>query len=135
MAFVTKADNYVRAINTAATIIAGQDTSQESVKDIIATVKKLSEGLYKLQNKFVEAEGFESEGPKSSYGKKSYSGSATQGSGSGGLTPKQRTTLGKAFDSLGDSTPYNLDDIEAAEGKERSDMIGHVFDAAWGGKS
>ncbi len=131
MAFNTPADNYVRAFTAAFTIVAGQDTTNDSVKDVAATVGALAEKLYKQQNKFVDKEEFTSESPKFS-GKSSSGGSKDSGSQSSGLTPKQRNAVQKALASLGDASPYSREDISDAQGKERSEMIGEVFDAAWG---
>ena len=131
MAYNSPADNYVRAFTAAFTIVSGQDTTDDSVKDVAATVGALAEKLWKQQNKFVEKEGYTSDGPKFS-GKKSSGGSKGSGSASSGLSPKQRNALQKAYKSLGDDAPYTMDDISAAQGKERSEMIGEVFSAAWG---
>ena len=133
MAYNSSADNYVRAFTAAFTIVAGQDTTDDSVKDVAATVGALAEKLWKQQNKFVDKEGLVDDAPKFR-GKKSSAGSSESGSESSGLTPKQRSTVPKAILSLGDDTPYTLEDITEAQGKERSEMIGKVFDAAYGDK-
>ncbi len=140
MAFNTLADNYVRAFTVAATVVAAQDTDSDTVKDVAATIGKLAEVLYKQQNKFVEkndlaeaAQAGMTASPKSS---PRSSGSA---SGQSGLSPKQRSALGKALDSLGDDAPYTIEQIEGldasgGQNSERSMAIGETFDAAWGGK-
>jgi len=137
MAYNTKADNYVRAFTAAFNVVAAQDTDSDSVKDVAATIGKLAEVLYKQQNKFVKANDLQ-EGPQAA-SPKSSGGSRTPGSAQSGLSPKQRSALGKALDSLGDDAPYTIDQIEVmdasgGQNSERSTAIGETFDAAWGGK-
>ena len=131
MAYNSPADNYVRAFTAAFTIVAGQDTTDDSVKDVAATVSALAEKLWKQQNKFVKDNDLQESSRQTSSGKSS-GDSGGSGSASSGLTPKQRNAVQKALKSLGDDAPYSQDDIETAEGKERSEMIGELFDAAWG---
>jgi len=138
MAYNSPADNYVRAFTAAFTIVSGQDTTDDSIKDVAATVGALAEKLWKQQNKFVDKEGYTSDGPKT-YGNRSSGGSGGSGSGSSGLTPKQRNALNKAYSSLGDAAPYTMEDIEAMNSSggtdsERSQAISEVFTAAWGDK-
>ena len=137
MAYNTEADNYVRAFTAAATIVASQNTNDESVKDVAATVQELAVVLWKKQNKFVKANDLQ-EAPQAA-SPKSSGGSPRSDSGQGGLTPKQRSALGKALDLLGDDAPYTIKEIEAMDASggqdsERSTAIGKTFDAAWGGK-
>ena len=137
MAYNTKADNYVRAFTAAFNVVAAQDTDSDSVKDVAATIGKLAEVLYKQQNKFVKANDLQ-EAPQAA-STKSSSGSPRSDSAPSGLSPKQRSALGKALDSLGDDAPYSIKEIEAMDASggqdsERSTAIGKTFDAAWGGK-
>ncbi|MCH7910214.1 MAG: hypothetical protein IIB38_11415, partial [Candidatus Hydrogenedentes bacterium] len=101
MAFNTEADNYVRAFSAAANIVASQNTDDDSVKDVAATVQELAVVLWKKQNKFVKANDLQ-EAPQAA-SPKSSGASPRSDSAPSGLSPKQRSALGKALDSLGDA--------------------------------
>ena len=134
---------YARSANMAAQIVSGQDTTEDSVKDVAATVIALTEKLYKQQLKSIKSldisEDSQSGGARSKFTGKPRSSSGGSGSSGGGLSEKQEAAVDKALASLGDETPYTKADILAASGdggpaSERSGMIGKVFDAAWGGR-
>ena len=140
---MSHAGTYARSINAAATVISGQDTSDDSTKDVAATVIDLAEKLYKQQLKSIDkldiTEDSPSGGARSKFTGKPRSSSGGSGSSGGGLSEKQEAAVDKALASLGDETPYTKADILAASGdggpaSERSGMIGKVFDAAWGGR-
>lgn len=123
--------NYVRAVNVAGRIVAAADTGDLTAKEVAFNVLELAKELAKGQDKYFKKNGFEGNSYTQSSGKRS-GGSGQQGSSAGGLTPKQRAALNKAFKALGDSAPYTMEEIEAfTDTKERSDAIGEVFDAAW----
>ena len=140
---MSNAGTYARSINAAALVISGQDTSEDSTKDVAATVIDLAEKLYKKQLKSIKeldiSEDSQGGGARSKYTGKPRSGSGSGGSGGSGLSDKQRSALIKAFSSLGDNEPYTMEDIEAMSpdggtNSERSGAISKVFDAAWGGR-
>ena len=129
---------YARSVNAAAQVVSGQNTTDESVKDVAATVIALAEKLYKYQVKSIASLDItEDSQPRSKNTGQPYSGSG--GSGSSGLTDNQRAKLVPAIEKLGEATPYTLEDIEngstsGGRDSERSTMIGKVFDAAYGGR-
>jgi len=130
--------NYARAINAAATIVAGADTDDLDAKEVALNVLELAKELAKGQDKYFAKAGFT--GRKvTSTSKPSGGSSKSSGGGTsdGGLTPKQRAAATKAIKSLGDDAPYTLEDIEAMSSdggrdSERSTALGKLFDQAWG---
>lgn len=135
--------NYVRAVNAAAAIVAQSDTSDLGAKDVAANVLELAKYLAVGQDKYFKKAGFE--GNLYSKGKAGTTSSGPSATSSGpfpgpsGLTPKQRASLEKAFNSIkqdGKTAPYTIEEIEAlsadgGQSSERSTAIGKVFDLAW----
>ena len=134
MSYPLEQSNYVRAISVAGAIIASQDTGDLDAKGVALNVLDLAKELAAGQDKYFAKAGWT--GATSTPSPASKPSSPASSGGGQSLTPKQRGALTKAYkglDAAGETPPYTMDDIEALEGKERSEAIGLVFDAAFGG--
>lgn len=137
-----KQGNYIRAINVSAQLLSqDQATLAGEPKEIAGAVGLLAEELYKVQNAFFEAEGFEEAHtqdafPSRSRTSKPYSSSSKpstpKSSGSGGLnvSPKQKRffeTLIDDIEQAGAEPKYTYDELNSSssydERQERVDEL------------
>ena len=134
---------FARSANMAATIISGQDTSDDALSVVVQSTLDLTQKLYEGQSKLISSLDIRDDGAaRSTYTGKPRNDSKPAASGASGsypLSDKQRSSAGAAINKLGDDAPYTLEDLEAmstegGQGSERSIAIGKVFDAAYGGK-
>jgi hypothetical protein len=135
---MSNAGTYARSVNAAAALWANQDTEGATAKDVAASVLDLAEKLYKQQLKAIAKLEISDDGggARSANTGKPYKKSGGGGYSSG-MSDKQRAAAGKAIASLGDETPYTMEDLEGMSGdggreSERSGAIDTLFKAAWG---
>jgi len=121
----TELSNYIRAINVAGAVVAAQDNSEASPKDVAAEVGELAAALAKVQNKYISKNDLEDSAP--SGGRSSSGSTKSSGSkGSGGPSAKQRNfvkQLINAIEGNGDDATYTLDDVNGLSGRDVSDAI------------